>query len=191
MEGSVEGRIIFLDLEASGLHRTSYPIEVGWAFLDLSAEGFLLRPAPEWTGWDWSFESEKIHGISRIECLRNGIDVRDAAQRLNEALSGGQLYCDSPSFDGNWLRKLFAASGIEPAFDLRLQDALALVRAALAPRGENLWAVEQRLRVVCPRPHRAAADARYLAALYRSAMEPGFLERLEAGERVMPGTRVN
>jgi len=50
VEGSVEGRIIFLDLEASGLHRTSYPIEVGWAFLDFTADGFLLRPAPDWTG---------------------------------------------------------------------------------------------------------------------------------------------
>jgi hypothetical protein len=168
-------------VEASGLHRTSYPIEVGWAFLDLSADGFLLRPAPDWTAWDWSFESEKIHGISRVEYLRSGIDVRDAAQRLNAALAGAALFCDSPGFDGDWLRKLFAASGVAPAFDLRLQDALAPVRAALAQRGENLWAVEQRLQAVCPRPHRAAADTRYLAALYRSAIEPDFLHQLEAG----------
>lgn len=186
MEGRVEGRIIFLDLEASGLHRTSYPIEVGWAFLDLSAAGFLLRPAPEWTAWDWSFESEKIHGISRVECLRNGIDVRDAAQRLNEALSGAHLYCDSPGFDGDWLRKLFAASGIEPAFDLQLRDVLTPIRTALAQRGEDHRVVAQRLQAVCPRPHRAAADARYLAAFYRSAMEPGFLEQLEAGEQPLP-----
>ena len=181
MEGRVEGRIIFLDVEASGLHRTSYPFEVGWAFLDLNVDGFLLRPAPEWTAWDWSFESEKIHGISRAECLRDGIDVRDAARRLNEALAGAALFCDSPGFDGDWLRKLFEASGVAPAFDLRLQDALTPIRAALAQRGEDLWAVEQRLQAVCPRPHRAAADARYLAALYRSGIEPGFLEQLEAG----------
>jgi hypothetical protein len=187
VEGSVEGRIIFLDLEASGLHRTSYPIEVGWAFLDLSAESFLLRPAPEWTGWGWWLESEKIHGISRAECLRDGIDVRHAAQRLNATLSGAQLYCDSPGFDGDWLRKLFAASGIEPAFDLQLRDALTPIRAALARRGEDHRVIGQRLQAVCPRPHRAAADARYLAALYRSAIEPGFLERLEAGELAISG----
>jgi hypothetical protein len=152
VKGSVDSRIIFLDLEASGLHRTSYPIEVGWAFLDLSAEGFLLRPAPEWTGWDWSFEPEKIHGISRAECLRSGIDVRDAAMRLNEALSGAQLHCDSPGLDGDWLRKLFGASGVALAFDLRLQDTLTPIRTALAQRGEDLWAIEQRLQAVCPRP---------------------------------------
>jgi hypothetical protein len=188
VEGSVGRRIIFLDVEASGLHRTSYPIEVGWAFLDLSAAGFLLRPAPEWTAWDWSFESEKIHGISRVECLRSGIDVRDAALRLNEALSGARLYCDSPGFDGDWLRKLFAASGIEPALDLQLRDALTPIRTALAQRGEDLWAVEQRLQALCPRPHRAAADARYLAALYRSAVEPGFLQQLEDGGMTLPGS---
>lgn len=186
----MEDRIIFVDVEAGGLHRTSYPIEVGWAFLDLSAESFLLRPAPEWSEWDWSFESQKIHGISRVECQRNGIDVRDAAQRLNEALAGAHLYCDSPGFDGDWLRKLFAASGIEPAFDLQLRDALTPIRTALAQRGEDHRTVGQRLQAVWPRPHRAAADARHLAALYRAATEPGFLERLEAGERIMPGTRV-
>jgi hypothetical protein len=186
MEDSVEGRIIFLDLEASGLHRTSYPIEVGWAFLDLHAEGFLLRPAPEWTGWDWSFESEKIHGISRAECLRSGIDVWDAARRMNDAFAGAHLYCDSPGFDGDWLRKLFAASCIEPAFDLQLRDVLTPIRTALAQRGEDHRLIEQRLQAVCPRPHRAAADARYLTAFYRSAMEPGFLEQLETGEQPLP-----
>jgi hypothetical protein len=188
VEGNVDRRIIFLDVEASGLHRTSYPIEVGWAFLDLSAEGFLLRPASEWTAWDWSYESEKIHGIRRAECLRNGIDVREAARRLNEALSGAHLYCDSPGFDGDWLRKLFAASGIEPAFDLQLRDALTPIRTALAQRGEDHRVVGQRLQAVCPRPHRAAADARYLAALYRSAMEPGFLHQLEDGGMTLPGS---
>lgn len=185
----MDERLIFLDLEASGLHRTSYPIEVGWAFLDLCAEGFLLRPAPDWTAWDWSFESEKIHGISLAECLRSGIDVGEAARRLNEVLAGAAIYCDSPGFDGDWLRKLYEVSGIAPAFDLQLRDALTPIRTALARRGEDHRAVAQRLQAVCHRPHRAAADARYLAALYRSAMEPGFLERLEAGEQVLPGPR--
>jgi len=176
----MERYIIFLDVEASGLHRTSYPIKVGWAFLGLQAEGFLLRPAPEWTAWDWPFESEKVHGISRAECLHSGIPLRDAAQRLNEVLAGATLFCDSPGFDGDWLRKLFEASGIEPAFDLQLGDALTPIRAALAQRGEDHRVVEQRGQAACSRPHRATSDARYLAALYRSAMEPGFIEWLEA-----------
>lgn len=40
--------------------------------------------------------------------------------------------------------------------------------------------IELRLSRVIPRPHRAAADARHLAALWRVAHEEGFLEKLES-----------
>jgi DNA polymerase III epsilon subunit-like protein len=174
----MDNNIVFIDVEASGLHRTSYPIEVGWAFLDLSSDGFLIRPAPGWSEWDWSFESQKIHGISRDQCLRDGVDVWDAARRLNAEFASKTLLSDAPEFDARWLAVLFDATGIKPEFELYLIDALQPIRSALADRGldeRDLEELERRVKERFPRTHRAAADALYLAALYRAATEPGFL----------------
>jgi DNA polymerase III epsilon subunit-like protein len=174
----MDNNIVFIDVEASGLHRTSYPIEVGWAFLDLSSDGFLIRPAADWSEWDWSVQSERIHGIRREECVRHGLDVWDATRRLNAEFAGKTLLSDAPGFDARWLAVLFDATGIKPEFELYLIDALQPIRAALADRGlddRDLEGLDRRVRARFPRTHRAAADALYLAALYRAATEPDFL----------------
>jgi hypothetical protein len=173
--------LVFIDCEASGLHSTSYPIEVGWATLDLSCEGFLIRPHSSWSEWDWSLESEKIHGIRRVECIMSGIDVREAAERLNREWGGRVVISDAPGFDGPWIARLFDAAGVDPAFPVRLVPGMAAIRDEIDARRKDLMAIEQRLSRVIPRPHRAAADAKYLAALWRCAHEEGFLERLESG----------
>ena len=60
---------VFLDVEASGLHAGSYPIEVGWCGLDLVATSFLIRPHASWTEDDWSVTSERVHGITRPQVM--------------------------------------------------------------------------------------------------------------------------
>ena len=54
------------------------------------------------------------------------------------------------------------------------------IRDAVDAARGDLMDIELRLSRVIPRPHRAAADARHLAALWRVAHEEGFLEKLES-----------
>ena len=117
---------IFFDIEASGLHAKSYPIEIAWVKHDL-AKGWstIIRPVPEWTEADWSGLSEKVHGLSYRQVHRHGLDVRVVAERLNADLAGANIYSDAPKFDGKWLAQLYRAAGIEPAFGLD-DDALHL-----------------------------------------------------------------
>lgn len=60
--------LLFLDIEASGLRRGSFPIEVGVAWLsivDIGSRAELIEPAPHWNRSSWSPDSEAVHGISR------------------------------------------------------------------------------------------------------------------------------
>lgn len=173
-----ESEVVFLDCEASGLHRGSYPIEVGWANPTLQSGSFLIRPALHWCRSDWSVQSERIHGITRDECMRDGVDVEQAAERLNSALAGKAIFSDAPEFDGAWLHVLFSAARIEPAFPLRLLNALELIKGAADDRGLSAREREERellVRLHYPRAHRAVADAVHLAALYRVMSDEGFL----------------
>jgi hypothetical protein len=110
-------RIIFADIEASGLEDGSYPIEVAWCTADLAdADSMLIRPPPQWAEAPWSAEAEGLHGIDRARLLRDGVAVDEVAARLNRALAGDRVVTDCPETDGRWLHALFAAARISPAF---------------------------------------------------------------------------
>jgi hypothetical protein len=106
----VDGMIVFMDIEASGLTDDSYPIEIAWVFEDGSGgESHYLRPAPGWTGW--SVAAEEAHGITRDVLEKNGQPAEAVARRLVEALSGHDLTASSPNWDGKWLSDLLEAGG--------------------------------------------------------------------------------
>ena len=106
-------KITIIDFEAAGLQ--SYPIELGWATVDLdagniTAESFLIRPTQDWLeNWEWDPEAERIHGISPEQLDREGIDVLDAVARASGALSAGTIYSDAPSYEAFWMGVLFEA----------------------------------------------------------------------------------
>lgn len=116
--------MIILDIEASGLALESYPIEVAWQhrFNSAKHDSFLIRPAPQWLHWD-DYAEKHIHHISR-ESLQEGIDVREAAIRLNSALSGEDVYTDAVSYDLRWMKVLFRAAGIEMEFKMLCVELL-------------------------------------------------------------------
>jgi len=60
---------LFIDFEASGLHRDSYPIEVGWATAEDQVECHLIRPTSDWLETPWTAKAQQIHGIE-LERLR-------------------------------------------------------------------------------------------------------------------------
>jgi hypothetical protein len=111
--------LAFFDLEASGLHVTSFPVEVAWVSHDLST-GYTacIKPARDWTELDWNAESAAVHGLTYVQLQAYGLDAEDVAHRLNHDLLGADLVSDSPGTDFRWLLGIYAAAGVDPSFDL-------------------------------------------------------------------------
>lgn len=116
-QAAVTRPLVLLDVEASGLHPTSFPTEIAWVTADLSV-GFsaCIRPIAAWTWLDWNLEAEKVHGLDFSALQRHGEDVQAVAAALNVALADAEIMTDSPSKDGIWLRTLFDAAGVPPTF---------------------------------------------------------------------------
>jgi hypothetical protein len=104
-----------IDFESSGLHRSSYPIEVGVTNGDIEYQA-LIQPMSHWDFW--SDESQKVHGINRDELLRDGKKAFMVAQELNVLLMGQKVYCDSLAWDGFWARVLFSDNSITQHFEM-------------------------------------------------------------------------
>lgn len=146
-----------LDIEASGLGRESYPVEIGFVLADgQTTYCSLIRPAPDWTHWDP--ETERIHRITQETVLRHGRDVIEVATQLNERLNGLTLYCDGFVQDYVWLGVLFEAADMTPTFKL------GNLRTLLTDQEATFWNVvkkqvttEMRLQ-----RHRASSDAKVL-----------------------------
>ncbi len=117
--------MICIDLEASGLARESYPIEIAWKCAETGeSDSFLINPVsvPEWQYWD-EF-AEELHGIEPERLRQEGISADVACLRLNRALKGREVISDAFEYDGFWLRRLFEACDIQPSFRLAGLDAV-------------------------------------------------------------------
>jgi hypothetical protein len=155
----------FLDIEASGFGRDSYPIEIGFVLSDGEAWCTLVRPEPDWTHWDPA--AEALHGITRELALRHGRPAVDVARELNRRLRGQTAYSDGWAHDYAWLALLFEAAGRAPAFRL---DHL---RNAISEAEAMAWQ-STRERVLHLRPaarHRASSDARVLQLTWSALRE--------------------
>ena len=152
---SLDG-VLCIDLEASGLHEGSFPIELGWAGFDGRSGGWLITPAKDWTRADWEDGAEAIHGISWDELLQRGTAARDVAEAFYSLVMGPpclQLISDAASFDQGWLGRLFQHS---PHDAPQVGEAVGLANR-LGGRAATRELIE-RLEG-SPRPHRAEADA--------------------------------
>ncbi len=117
--------MICIDLEASGLARESYPIEIAWKCTETGENDcFLINPdtVPEWHYWD-EF-AEELHGIEPELLQQEGISADQACLRLNRALKGREVISDAFEYDGFWLRRLFEAGDMQPSFHLVGLDAV-------------------------------------------------------------------
>jgi len=146
----------FLDIEASGFGRHSYPIEVGYVLPDGSSFCSLIRPAPHWTHWDP--EAEKIHLIRRDMLAQHGRSATEVARLLNERLRGRTVFSDGWAHDYPWLAALYEEAEMVPSFKL---DSL---RSLLTEREAREWQATQLLmsHSMVGERHRASADARLL-----------------------------
>ncbi|WP_210397374.1 exonuclease domain-containing protein [Motiliproteus sediminis] len=156
--------MIIIDVEASGLDTRSYPIEIGWVCLKTDdSDRFLINPDTSLEPWDhWSTEAQKLHNLSRRTLIDEGLDVRDACARLNQALAGKVVLSDSEQWDGWWIQRLFLGAGLTQPNDQ------AFVVQYLFEHFHPLWHSELRARLdAAHRPHHALEDARAIAAAVR------------------------
>jgi len=144
---------LIIDVEASGLGRGSYPIEVGVALPNGETHCMLIRRQNDWLHWDQ--QAEQLHGISRETLELFGRDARDVAIQLNQWLAGEVAYSDAWGNDSSWLALLFDCAGISQQFKLES------LRSILSEKQlENWHSVKEQVIVDNNfRRHRASNDA--------------------------------
>jgi hypothetical protein len=171
-----------IDIEASSLELTGYPIEVGlalWPAPDEPIFGWstLIRPIDEWRQYGhWSPVSAKVHGIRGGDLLAHGHSPQQVAAALNDSLSSGSVvWCDGGPYDAQWIQALFKAGGVKPAFTLGDWHRLASMLGR-AIRERALIGLER-----SPMRHRARADAEglLLALAHAMDLEVGPVEDLD------------
>lgn len=148
--------MIIFDIEASGLHPESYPIEIAWQDSNEPShfDSFFIRPTSNWTYWDDYAETD-IHHISRDTIVEQGISVESACLRLNQSLKEKTIYSDAIEYDKHWMMKLFDEAGVKPAF------SFGSVLELLPKDGEyRLSQLAESSHI----KHRALNDARQIAA---------------------------
>lgn len=82
-------------------------------------ESHLIRPAAQWT--DWDYEAEAIYGISRDKLAAEGDPHEVVAARMVEVLGHHELFASAPSWHGKWLSVLLRGAGF-PRHALCLRD---------------------------------------------------------------------
>lgn len=104
-----------IDIEASGLHFDSYPIEVA-VRLRGQCKSWMVKPEPSWQYWCATAES--MHGISREELFRDGLPAIEVVNQLNAFLTESDvvLYSDVDRWDGDWVDTLYYAVKVDKPF---------------------------------------------------------------------------
>jgi len=139
---------LFLDFEASSLSPGSWPVEIGYAWIEANrvrSRATLIAPRPDWSMADWSETTARVHGIP-LAAIRAG----DPAARVAAETDGFARFVvvsENPERAQRWLDRLRAARGprvlvrpLRQALRERLDDtgasaaARALLRSAALPR---------------------------------------------------------
>lgn len=153
--------IIFVDIEASGLHFDSYPIEIALR-INQKTHHWLIKPEPNWHYW--SPEAEALHGISLLYLLKNGLPARHVAREINLLLNdtSGIIYSDAADWDWDWMRVLFDSVKISPSFIvLPVQDLMSETQQELFTK-----AFEELANSDSFQQHRACDDVEILEKAY-------------------------
>jgi hypothetical protein len=157
--------IQLIDVEASGLHFDSYPIEVAILSIE-QPQSWLIAPQPTWTYWDPN--AEALHGISRDLLRSEGMSCALVAAQLSAAIRSEDrvLYSDAAEWDWDWIRTLYLS--VDAVLDF---NVLSIQQLMTSRQVEVFNSEKRRLaEVKTYRLHRAASDVALLAHAYRSAL---------------------
>lgn len=157
--------LIFLDFEASGLGRHSWPVEIGLAWIsegEVKIWSSLIQPTPDWSMDDWDPAAENIHGLKR-SALDEAPLAHVVAARASRLMAGRIICSDSPEFEERWAARLFSEQSVARSITIHyVHNALVEVcdEAAMGRFYDEL--AKQ------PQPHRAGPDAaRFANALLK------------------------
>ena len=170
----------FADIEASGIHEGSYPIQFGWCSLDLKTSVVLVKPEPEWTLELFDPHSYEMHGISYHEAMDKGVDATEVAHRLNGELQGKSVISDSVNWERYWTTTLSDTTNVPIRFDYNDFGKMAEKFGSVFDR----WCVARYHRLLeavdtfYPHTHRADEDALRMAALTRMCLDRQWAEWL-------------
>lgn len=148
--------MIILDVEASGLHEDSYPIQIAWINTDTDEEdSFYIKPEEDWTYWD--INAEDIHNIPRKLLDDVGLPVDLAVKRLITGVGKDvDIFTDAPDFDGFWLGRLFNSVLMDPEVKIRLHTVYEVCKYQ-----EDFYALQEIMHNQ-ERPHDALEDCRMI-----------------------------
>lgn len=153
--------LAIIDIEASGLHFDSYPIEVA-VLVNGKTKSWLIRPEPSWTYWCNTAES--LHGISQAELASSGLPASQVAGELNSFISqtSGLIYSDAAQWDKDWINTLYHAANEPQLF--HIQSLFDLLK----PEQHSEF-VENKVQLASSgkfRQHRAAEDVQLIFESY-------------------------
>ena len=165
---------VFYDIEASSLD--GVPIEIGWAFADpetgvIHVESHLIRPVVGWhiaSAWDEA--AERIHGIScglPAICRRSLSGGHNPLHERGARRQGTLLGCTGLGWGPVAADR--QCGNTEPKFSISRADAHTVIGAVgreQAWEAKDCLAMMEKIERDYPRTHRAAEDARHLAALW-------------------------
>lgn len=165
MKNNYSKDIGIIDIEASGLHFDSYPIEVA-VRLRGECKSWLIKPEPGWKYWCATAES--MHGISREELLRDGLPAVEVVKQLNAFLAEPDaiLYSDAHRWDGDWIDTLYYAVKVDkPFFVNSIYDVMGNDKADQFDKYFAQLAESGKYQ-----HHRAADDVEMIYEAYRQVM---------------------
>ncbi|TPH15750.1 hypothetical protein [Litorilituus lipolyticus] len=168
-QNSFFDEFIILDIEASSLGFTSYPIEVAITSSMGQSASYLIQPITIWQKQgEWDVYAEKyIHKISQEMLITNGENVISVARNLNKMFRGKLLFCGNLEYDGIWLCKLFQAANVGVEF--HLTDLTYLLESWGASKTEQFWNIYN--NITNSQPHRALPDTKRFVDAYTKLIE--------------------
>lgn len=149
-----------IDIEASGLGRGTYPIELGFITSNGETGCTLVKPEEHWQ--QWSTDAEALHGITRSLVEEKGRPITEVALWLNDKLLGQTVYSDGWVNDMCWLGRLFDEAGVPQAF--RIESLLSLL--TVDEREQWTPTHEQIINETKLKCHRASSDAKMIQDTY-------------------------
>jgi DNA polymerase III alpha subunit (gram-positive type) len=166
-------RVLVLDIEATGLHPDSYPIEIAYANpLESWVTSSLIKPHPDWGDLPWDERSKALTGITETN-LMNATSAEKVAKTVAQDISKADIILsDAPAWDERWLNRLLAVAHTNCNFEI--QDFLSTINN-LNPLRKYL-STYKCLNFYDKSEHRAAGDVIRLLRVYRRAIRVPLFE---------------
>lgn len=156
--------IAVIDIEASGLHMDSYPIEVA-ILKQGEVRSWLIKPKSSWT--HWCDTAETLHGISRRELNDRGQKIEQVVEEIDAFMGEftGSLYSDAQVWDADWIDTLYFAGNQSRLFKI---DSIYRLLSDLQKTHFAKYKFELAISGNY-RHHRAESDVKMIAKAFKMA----------------------